>query len=142
MNAKTLPSAFTTVGTPVVVVTDGDAILPGKIIKVTKTQVTVEFRRRGATVTERFVPSRWNDRYETEMDQYGMRDAWSRGASLLLATDPSLPGRRAAKAKANAERALRTAAAAFAAQKVVTAADLDEIQAAMDAYRATLPTAN
>lgn len=142
MTAQTVPSAFATVGTYVVVLGMNDSITNAKIIKVTKTQVTAEYRLRGTTQTMRFVPSRWNDRYETEMDQYGMRDAWSRGASLLLASDPSLPARRAARAKATAERTLRTAAAKFAAQKEVTAADLDEIQVAMDAYRATLATAN
>jgi hypothetical protein len=143
MAAAPIPSAFTTIGTPVVIIgASGDSLTPAKIVKVTKTQVTVDYRRGGETRTGRFIPSRWTDRYQTEMDQYGMRDSWNTPARLLLATDPSLPGRRAAAAKARAEKALKAAASKFAAQRHPTAADLDAMAAAMDAYRATLPATN
>lgn len=145
MAVSPVPAAFTTIGTDVVIISgSGDfataALIPAKIVKVTATQVTVE--ATGArTYTERFVASRWNSHAETQMDQYGTRDSWSRGASLVLATDPVLAARRDARLKHNAEVALRTVASKFAACRGFTAEDLDTMQAAMDAYRATLTPA-
>lgn len=142
MAVSPVPAAFTTVGTDVVIISGSGefataALIPAKIVKVTATQVTVE--ATGArTYTERFVASRWNSHYETQMDQYGTRDSWSRGASLVLATDESLDARRAAKRRHTAENALRSAAAQLSKLRNPSAEELDTMAAAMDAYRATL----
>lgn len=143
MAASPVPATFTTVGTDVVVVSSTGTfatadLFRGKITKVTKTQVTVDYKVGDRTVTNRYVASRWNMHKDTQMDEYGTRDVYSRGTTLVLATDPTLDARRAAKAKHVAENALRTAASKFAAQRQFAAEDLDAMAAALDAYRATL----
>ncbi len=143
MAATPVPATFATVGTDVVVVSSTGTfatadLFRGQIPKVTTTQVTVDYKVGDRTVTNRYVASRWNMHKDTQMDEYGTRDVYSRGTTLLLATDPTLDARRAAKAKQVAENTLRTAASKFAAQRHVTTEDLDEMTAAMDAYRATL----
>lgn len=141
MAAKTVHPAFATVGTDVVVITSLDGMFPAKVVKATKTQITVEFRRRGATVTQRFIPSRWSDRYATQMDEFGTRDSYGHGDTLLLATDPSLPGRRAARAKRRAELALKAAATAISSRTSPTLAQLDAAAAAIAEYRALIAPA-
>jgi hypothetical protein len=139
MAVQPTPAAFTTVGTAVVMIGssysyESAPITPGKIVKVTATQVTAEFITKSRTWTARFVAPRWGNTAETQMDEYGMRDSYSRRATLVLATDPSLAERRAAKAARMAEAAVTAAAAKFAAVKRPTAADVAELQAALTKY--------
>lgn len=134
-----VPAAFTTIGTDVVAVDtsysyESATMTAGKIIKVTATQVTVEFKNGDRTYTKRFVASRWGMYREWQMDEYGQRDSYRSGSTLVLATDPSLAERKAARAARIAEGKVTAAAAEFAKIKRPTAADVATLQAVLAAY--------
>jgi len=65
-------------------------VVRGKVVKRTKTQVTVEFPRSasaGGTYTSRYFADRWRD--DDRLAEYGM-GTYGDGSTLLMATHPDV----------------------------------------------------
>lgn len=142
MTRYELPAQFTT-GTEVASIryghhyTDAPTVTQGKITKVTKAQVTVEFTNGAATYGAATYASRYVADYasqkETSLTEYGMKNSYRNGETLVLANDERLVAIAKRADKANRERAIRAAAQSFTSG-TPTVEEAEKLQQALTAF--------